>query len=100
MSASEQEARARSARLIHDGGAAFTLTAPATITIGREQGDVRIAGDDFVSQLHARIDVHDHGCTLRDCGSTNGTFVQVNGTIELRPGDEIMIGSQLFRVAM
>jgi pSer/pThr/pTyr-binding forkhead associated (FHA) protein len=100
MASSEQQARARVAVLVMESGRTIPLTAPATLTIGRDQGDLQIADDQYLSQLHARIDLRDHSCMLRDCGSTNGTFVQVHGTIELRPGDEIMIGDQLFRVAV
>ena len=68
------------------------------VHIGREEGDIRIATDPYLSQRHARIERSVNGFQIHDCRSTNGTFVQVRQPIELRPGDEILIGSQLFRV--
>jgi hypothetical protein len=34
---------------------------------------------------------------LVDDDSRNGTFIRINGEVELKPGDMILIGRQLFR---
>src|SRR5688572_3537323 len=101
MSTADQQQRPEVASLVHESGnRAVAVMAPGIVTIGRENADLRIPNDPYLSQTHARIELHQHGCTLRDCGSMNGTFVEVRGSIELRPGDEIIIGDQLFRVAV
>ena len=41
--------------------------------------------------------VNDDVITLHDLESTNGVFTQIEGEVELRSGDEIRIGGQLFR---
>jgi pSer/pThr/pTyr-binding forkhead associated (FHA) protein len=103
MSASqEHRSRQRTVRLtpaLHPDATAC-VQSPGILTIGREKGDVRIPDDPFLSQTHARVELRGESCILRDCGSTNGTFIEVMTAIELRPGDEIIIGGQLFRVAL
>ena len=69
------------------------------VTIGRARNndiEVKSAG---VSKFHAYVLVDRDGTTsLTDAGSTNGTFVndeqvEERGRIELRPGDQILLGS-------
>lgn len=71
-----------------------------SISIGREDGDIRIPADPYLSQRHVRIERSGNRFIVRDCNSTNGTFVQIRQPMELRPGDEILIGGQLFRVVL
>ncbi len=73
------------------------------VTIGRADGnDVPLRDDRLVSHVHAVIEVCGPSWTLRDLGSSNGTFVNgqvVTGERVLRPGDEIRLGGTqvLFR---
>ena len=72
--------------------------APATFGRG-EDCDILIP-DPAVSRLHAELRQEADGFVVSDRGSANGT--RVNGTVitgaqRLRPGDEIMIASHLFR---
>lgn len=56
-----------------------------------------------VSRRHARIAVSTTEATLEDLGSKNGTFVggaPVSGTVSLKDGDEIRIGSVVMRFRM
>ncbi len=65
-----------------------------TLTIGRRsECDVRVTGS-HVSRLHAEISVVDGVCTLRDSGSSFGTFVNGERTAErvLVHGDRIRLG--------
>jgi DNA-binding winged helix-turn-helix (wHTH) protein len=51
-----------------------------------------------VSRRHARILVGEHGATLEDLGSKHGTLVgasRVQGSVELKHGDEITVGPVL-----
>lgn len=67
--------------------------------IGRHEESEVFLVDLSVSRNHATIDLSSDGATLRDCGSTNGCFV--NGTKVsdrlLVSGDEIMIGKTRMR---
>lgn len=65
-------------------------------TIGRLPGSEVFVEDPRVSRRHAEIRIVDGEVTLRDLGSTNGTFV--NGTRVTRPvvladGDQITVGT-------
>lgn len=66
------------------------------ITIGRSSENDIIVKDPYSSNLHAFIYPSDRGYVLRDNNSKNGTFLnseRIQGQIELKKGDEILIGS-------
>ena len=69
-----------------------------TVTIGREQGDVVFPFDGYVSGSHARITRDGERYSLEDLGSSNGTYIRLMGTYELKPMDLLLAGQQLFRV--
>lgn len=65
--------------------------------IGRASGDITFPHDGFMSGRHARIIRRGGSFILTDEGSRNGTFVKIRGEVELKPGDMILVGKQLFR---
>lgn len=65
--------------------------------IGRSNGVITFPHDGFMSGRHARIERRGSSFFLTDEGSRNGTFVKIKGEIELKPGDTILVGKQLFR---
>ncbi len=80
-------------------GQVFALSS-GTQVVGREAGcHVPLVNDNTTSRRHATITVSPDGYTIRDEGSSNGTFV--NGVRiqeqKLTPGDEIQIGATRFR---
>jgi len=70
------------------------------LNLGRERGDVLFAEDGYVSGLHCQLSYEDGSVTVTDLGSSNGTFVQLLGEVELANGDMLLMGQQLFRVAI
>jgi len=70
--------------------------------LGREVGDIVFSGDPFMSRRHAALtrDPTDGTFSLRDLGSSNGTFLRVRGKVDLEPGDHLRIGQHLFRYEM
>jgi pSer/pThr/pTyr-binding forkhead associated (FHA) protein len=79
-------------------GNAFPI--PETgVHLGRERGDILFPEDGYVSGLHCRLSWDGQRLFLTDLGSSNGTFVRVNET-DLRTGDVLLMGQQLFRVAV
>ena len=66
--------------------------------MGRDSGDVTFPGDRYVSARHAVIRVEADGVTFTDLGSSNGSFRKVMGATELAPGDQLLLGAQLFRL--
>ena len=70
------------------------------VHLGRERGDVLFAEDGYVSGLHCFVGVEDGQAYVTDLGSSNGTFVQLLGEVELRNGDVLLMGQQLFRVVL
>jgi hypothetical protein len=80
-------------------GHIFEITG-ASAVIGREVGnDVALPNDTTSSRRHATITVSGGEYSIRDEGSSNGTFVNGAKITEqkLRPGDELQIGGSKFR---
>jgi pSer/pThr/pTyr-binding forkhead associated (FHA) protein len=79
-------------------GNAFPI--PETgVHLGRERGDILFPEDGYVSGLHCRLSWDGQRLFLTDLGSSNGTFVRVHET-DVRSGDVLLMGQQLFRVAV
>jgi len=74
----------------------------APVTVGRGgQNDLVLAGDDFASARHARIEARGDGVWVQDLDSTNGTYVngaRVMGAQRLDPGDVLRVGETDLRV--
>jgi transcriptional regulator with PAS, ATPase and Fis domain len=56
--------------------------------------------DFTVSRVHCEIRVHPNGIAIKDCGSTNGTYVEgVNVREgEVQPGAAVRVGRSVFRI--
>lgn len=65
--------------------------------LGREQADIVFSDDPFLSRRHAAIDVEGETFTLRDLGSSNGTYLRRRGEFTLRPGEQFRLGRHLLR---
>jgi pSer/pThr/pTyr-binding forkhead associated (FHA) protein len=90
----------------------------AEVVLGRESGDIVFTEDPFLSRRHAAVRMlpqpQDWTASgpgrpgpgspsagrfvLCDLGSSNGTFVRIQGEVELKDGDQFRIGQQLLRV--
>ena len=56
--------------------------------------------DEFLSRRHAALRWQNSQCSLVDLDSSNGTFVRVSEARELRDGDILRMGDQMFRFEM
>jgi hypothetical protein len=75
---------------------------PGENVLGRNEDGIQIDSPS-VSRRHACIAISEAGAVLDDLGSKNGTFVggdRVSTTVQLKDGDEIRIGSVVFRFRM
>jgi hypothetical protein len=71
------------------------------ITIGRDSDSGLVLHDDYVSSYHARLSPSGSGWVLEDLGSTNGTYVggrRISGSVPLRPGIPVKIGSTVLEL--
>jgi hypothetical protein len=80
-------------------GSAFPL-AGESVLLGRERGDIVFSEDGYVSGTHARISQRDGRCYLTDLNSSNGTFIRLREPRAIGPGAFLLMGQQLFRVAL
>jgi hypothetical protein len=101
------------APLLRDSGRLVVLKSPALeegdeltlnsapLLVGRgSRNHVDLAGDEYASSQHARIEPRLDGVWVEDVGSTNGTYlngVQVTGAKRLTPGDVVRIGETELR---
>jgi pSer/pThr/pTyr-binding forkhead associated (FHA) protein/ribosomal protein L37E len=77
--------------------AAFPLKEGAN-AVGRELGDITFPGDGFVSGRHAELLVRGERVTVKDLGSSNGTFFRLGAPALVDDGDQFLIGRELLRV--
>lgn len=71
---------------------------PQGLHLGRERGDIIFPEDGYVSGLHCRIHQEGDKVFLTDVGSSNGTFLRVQGQAPVKTGSTLLMGMQLFRV--
>jgi len=80
-------------------GNAFPI--PETgVHLGRERGDVLFPEDGYVSGLHCRLSWEGGRLMLTDLGSSNGSFLRLREETDIKNGDVLLMGQQLFRVAV
>jgi len=72
----------------------------AETVLGREVGDLVFTDDPFMSRRHAAIrrDPNSNQFTLRDLGSSNGTFIAIRSRHAIAHGDHLRVGQHLFRL--
>ncbi|UGY94216.1 DUF1707 and FHA domain-containing protein [Streptomyces gobiensis] len=74
---------------------------PYPLSIGRAPGSMLRLNDHTVSRAHAQLRHTGGGWSLRDLGSSNGTWVngsRVTGSVPVRPGDQVRFGQVAFRL--
>ncbi len=67
------------------------------MVVGREEGDLVFADDEFLSRRHASFRRQNEQVLLSDLGSSNGTFLRLTEPANLSEGDFLRIGDQMFR---
>jgi hypothetical protein len=81
-------------------GTVFALPGEGALVMGRESDSELVLAEDLVSRRHAELVMKNGEVTLRDLGSTNGTFV--NGQrikkVKLTVGDRVLVGSSLMKL--
>ncbi len=66
--------------------------------VGREQGDIVIPTDGFISGRHC-VFTHQNGdAIISDLGSSNGTYIRVRESADVAHGDFVLVGNQMLRV--
>jgi len=68
------------------------------VALGREHGDITFAADGFVSGRHAMFTFKGGRLSVKDLGSSNGTFFRLMQPTVLDHGDQILVGRHLVKV--
>ena len=69
-----------------------------SVLIGREDGDVQLSEDPFVSPRHARLSLEEDEVILEDLDSLNGVWRRVRDHAVIGDGDAVLVGSQILSV--
>jgi len=69
----------------------------AETTIGRKEGQIRFPMDPYISPKHATLIYRGGHLHIKDEKSLNGVFLKINTRKELKDGDTILIGRQIFK---
>jgi pSer/pThr/pTyr-binding forkhead associated (FHA) protein len=77
-------------------GLSYHLKADQHI-LGR-QGQLEFPDDAFISPKHANFYYRDNRLVVRDEGSLNGVYFRIRGSVEISPGDQFVVGEQVFRL--
>jgi ferredoxin/pSer/pThr/pTyr-binding forkhead associated (FHA) protein len=71
----------------------------AVMTLGRTIADVEIDPEDLtISKRHLSVQFVEGKLLVADAGSTNGSYLKVNGSVPVQDGDEIRLGQQRLRL--
>jgi pSer/pThr/pTyr-binding forkhead associated (FHA) protein len=91
-------AAARLVAIAKDGseGTSWALSGE-TVDVGRDEGDIRLADDAFVSPRHLRLTRRSDGWHLHDLASVNGVYLRVRKPTPLVDQDLILVGLQVLR---
>ena len=71
------------------------------LTIGRREDNLIVLSEPFASGYHAKLYVKNNNLYIQDLNSTNGVYVneeRIKDKVKLTAGDEIKIGSAIFKV--
>ncbi len=66
--------------------------------VGREQGDIVIPTDGFISGRHCVFTQQNGDAVISDLGSSNGTYIRVRESADVAHGDFVLVGNQMLRV--
>lgn len=69
---------------------------PGRVMVGREQADLPLTQDPYVSRWHAALHWRAGALTIEDMASTNGVFLKVADAFLLEDGDEFILGMHRF----
>ncbi|MCA9522401.1 MAG: FHA domain-containing protein [Myxococcales bacterium] len=75
-------------------GEYFAIT-ERTLTVGRSANHPLFQEDSFLDTDHVKLDSEGGKLYATDVGSVNGTFLRLNGEVELEHGDRFRLGQEL-----
>ncbi len=101
--------RPRIVTIARDGGEGASFPLKDVTDLGRSEGDIMVADDQFISPRHARLTRRGERVVLRDLESTNGVFVRIPvpagphaacSEVPLADQDLFLIGQQVLKLEL
>lgn len=95
---SPEQVSGRLVTIARDGaeGASYPLSGEQ-LDIGREEGNILLREDAYVSPRHLRLVRREDGWYAKDLGSVNGIYLRLRRAHALLDGDLLLIGLQVLR---
>ncbi|HZS36836.1 MAG TPA: FHA domain-containing protein [Polyangia bacterium] len=76
---------------------ASTPIAGETFDVGRTDGALKFMEDPYLAPRHARLVIQGGKVILRPLDQVNGVYLRIQGSAELQPGDQFLVGKELLR---
>ncbi|MCG8416863.1 MAG: FHA domain-containing protein [Proteobacteria bacterium] len=94
-----QGARAKLVVIKGDGmdGVSFTLAGDEHL-VGRSDTPILFGDDSFISPLHANFYYNSGNLIVRDENSTNGVYIRIRSSVQIRFSDRFLVGEQVLEV--
>lgn len=83
-------------------GRTVELNPGEVVSVGRTaKSQLMLPHDSFLSGMHFQVECGEEGCVLKDCNSSNGTWVNGNKVLHqaVSEGDQISAGQTRFKVS-
>ena len=68
------------------------------LIVGRENADIELPEDTFVSGAHCKFSCRDEGLFIEDMGSANGTYSRLRAGEAVPYGSLLLLGQTQFKV--
>jgi pSer/pThr/pTyr-binding forkhead associated (FHA) protein len=97
-SAPDAQGRAMLVSILKDGtdGRRYAISDEQT-DIGREEGQIVLTDDPYLSPRHARLTLRNGKPVLKDLDSLNGIYVRIREPVDIGDGDMLLLGQQVLR---
>lgn len=99
FSSPRTESTFRLVQILEGGGDGMVVhSTDNAVTVGREGCDMNFPNDPYISGNHGKVEFTGGRLVLTDLNSKNGTYVKVDGEMNLVHGNYVFLGRQLLRV--
>jgi pSer/pThr/pTyr-binding forkhead associated (FHA) protein len=65
--------------------------------LGRTDGQLRFEDDPYLAERHCRFCIQNGRWVVQDLATCNGVYLRLRGGVELRGGERLLLGKQVFR---
>jgi FHA domain-containing protein len=79
------------------GGAVILRSGPK-VSVGQQGCDLNFPTDKRLAARHFELNIKSSGLEIVETAASNGVFLRIRKATELKNGDELMAGEEVFRI--